>query len=91
MYLGNHSLSANEFWLLLKSDEQSKIELLQSLIFMTFEISRVSSLLLTSFCPGLASQVLALLRQDSSRNLKIDLSKTYEVDLNFKVFVAKVE
>lgn len=54
VYLGNHNLSTHEFWQLVKSADQENIDLLQNLIYLTFEVSRISSLLLTPFCPGLA-------------------------------------
>lgn len=55
VYLGNHNLSTHKFWQLVKSADKEKTDLLQSLIYLSFEISRISSLLLAPFCPGLTS------------------------------------
>lgn len=90
VHLGNANLSQNEFWLLVKSTEVADTILLQDLLYLTFEISRVSSNLLEAYCPDLTQEIMALLGQND-KSLTIHCSKTYEIDTTKKVFVAKVE
>jgi methionyl-tRNA synthetase len=53
VYKGNGLLAANNFWTLVKGDE-AQLRQLQDLIYLAFEITRVSSLLLLPICPDLA-------------------------------------
>jgi len=46
IHLGNANLSTREFWLLAKSKEENDLRLLENLLYLTFEISRIASLLL---------------------------------------------
>jgi methionyl-tRNA synthetase len=53
VYKGNLNLSTLEFWKLVKSDSADEILLLQNALYVTFEISRISSALLEAYCPQL--------------------------------------
>ncbi len=53
VFKGNGLLAANNFWTLAKGDE-AQLRQLQDLIYLAFEISRVSSVLLLPVCPDLA-------------------------------------
>lgn len=49
--LGNANLSNHEFWKLAKQSGKEDLKLLEDLIYVTFEIARISSTLLYPFCP----------------------------------------
>ena len=89
LYLGNNHLSSHEFWNLAKSEQPNDLVLLQNLLYLTFEISRIASTLLQPFCPSLASQVSAFLGSEDC-SLHVDLTKTYRIDPSKKVFVQKI-
>ncbi len=52
LYLGNSFLSERHFWAITDEEE------LNSVLFTTFEVIRVSSILLQPYCPDIASKIL---------------------------------
>ena len=66
MYLGNHFLGTNEFWTLAKTGAENEEDRakLEHILFVTFKIVRITSILLTPFCPALASQMLKAVKAD---------------------------
>ncbi|CDW80999.1 methionyl-trna synthetase [Stylonychia lemnae] len=89
LYLGNHLLAENQFWNI-KENEQ-----IEALLFTTFEILRVSSILLQPYIPQLASGMLDVqnIQDRALINAKVNLKR--EINLNMlakeKVYLAKVE
>lgn len=51
--VGNEILNANEFWTLIRPGGDKR--LLENLIFLSYEVTRVASLLLLPVCPELAT------------------------------------
>ena len=64
--LANTYLATQEFWNLVKIDDVSeevasaKLDLLEELLLVNFEILRILSLLLLPYCPETASKMLLL-------------------------------
>lgn len=52
LYLANSNLSQNEFWTLTKTDADRII--LETLLFVNFEIVRIASILLRPYIPNLS-------------------------------------
>lgn len=89
--MGNNLLSTNEFWTLAKSgvengEDRDKLE---HLLFVTFEIVRISSTLLLPFCPALASKMLKAVNaedlfksetNDLQTKVQFDFEKTIKID-----------
>jgi methionyl-tRNA synthetase len=65
LYLGNNQLSEEEFWNLAKTNDEEGLEKLQDLLYVTFEITRISSILLMPFCPSIAECSLASISANS--------------------------
>jgi len=85
--VGNQYLAKHEFWNLVKEDaasgrpEQAKLDLLEEVLFVNFEVVRILSLLLLPYCPDTANSMLAILDSSlagqrlTNDALKFDLSK----------------
>lgn len=79
---GNGLLAANNFWTLAKGDD-AQIRQLQDLIYLAFEVTRVSSILLLPICPDLARQQLACV--DSPYVEGSDIKPLLRIDLHRKI------
>ena len=93
--LGNNQLSSMEFWTLASSEQQSDLDLLNDLLYSTFEISRISSHLLQPFCPTLSKSVLAFVGGDQNswgvHPFRVRLDAEITPDLTKKVFLSKID
>jgi len=70
VFSANQALNHYEFWVLAKSEAQNDLHLLESLLYMVFEVARIASLLLQPYCPSVCHTMLGKL--DSRTELIID-------------------
>ena len=93
-------MGKHEFWNLAKADGgAAQIDLLAEILFLNFEVLRILSTLLSSYCPDTASKMLSTLDAPPS-SIKFDLEKHIDVmaladrlgdKTRPRPFIAKVE
>ena len=83
-------MAQQEFWTLAKSEQDDDKALLESLLYLAFESARVASLLLQPFCPSLTSKMLLMLDADSSKDITMQMGKTFRLNLDKKVHFKKI-
>ena len=57
VHLGNGNLSKREFWKLAGGEKSAETDILQDIIYITFEVARIASALLEVYCPSLVEDV----------------------------------
>jgi len=94
LYLGNQYLSESKFWAV--TDEGQ----LDTILYTTFEIIRVSTIVLQPFCPDLTSKILSFLSVEEAKrgfkHAKIDESTmqrsiVFDVEKKNEIFIQKYE
>jgi methionyl-tRNA synthetase len=94
LYLGNQYLSESKFWAV--SDEGQ----LDTILYTTVEVIRVSTIILQPFCPDLTAKILSFLSVEESKrgfkNAKIDetsmqRSIVFDVEKKNEIFIQKYE
>ena len=94
LYLGNQYLSESKFWAI---TDQAQLD---TILYTTFEIIRVSTIILQPYCPELTGKILSFLSVDSEKrrfkDALIDKSTmqrpiVFDVEKKNEIFIQKYE